>query len=147
GSLLAHLLGVGVLLALPPGPRATPTLLEARPVQVWQALPAPSPRWAAPIPEVRPPEPPTGPAARPRVPVPPAACPAKAPLAAGWPGRGRLPGLCGQNAEWSGSGAGRRLARKGGGSPATRIPQVAVAYDSPPPSLPPPPASNPPAPP
>jgi len=125
GSLLAHLLGLGVLLALPPGPRATPTLLEARPVLVWQALPAPSPRPVAPVPEVRPPEPPTGPAARPRVPVPvpPAAVRRKVPAGRQVGGGGGGGGFRGCAARTPG-GPG---AARGGGSPATRIPQVAVA--------------------
>ncbi len=79
GSLLAHLGGLGVLLALAPGPRETPTLLEVRPVQVWQALPTPRPGTVAPLPEVRPPKPPTVRAARPRVPVAPSAVRREAP--------------------------------------------------------------------
>lgn len=148
GSLLAHLLGVGVLLALPPGPRATPTLLEARPVQVWQALPAPSPRWAAPIPEVRPPEPPTGPAARPRVPVPPAAVPRQGPAGRRVAGAGAASGAVRPERRVVRE---RRGAAPGPHRAAGRLRPAShrspSPYDSPPPSLPPPPASNPPAPP
>jgi len=132
-------------LALPPGPRATPTLLEARPVLVWQALPAPSPRPVAPVPEVRPPEPPTGPAARPRVPVPvpPAAVRRKVPA-------GRQVAGAGAGAASGAVRPERRVVRERRGAAGRLRPashRSPSPYDSPPPNLPPPPASTPPAPP